>query len=110
MFFFTDGKPWKMAHPGKGQAATNIGDAAGVNDVNLVQRAYYNGHYRFHGAKVQHVVQADSIMYSFVCPICRHDSSVLHTSTMLIQLSSIFVKGDQARPGKTMLIQLSRSR
>lgn len=41
-----------MAHPGKGQAATNIADAAGVNDVNLVQRAYYNGHYRFHGAKV----------------------------------------------------------
>ncbi len=97
-----------MAHPGKGQAATNIADAAGVNDVKLVQRAYYNGHYQFHGAKVQHVVQADIIMYSFVCLIHRHVSSVLHTSMMLIQLSSIFVDGDQARPGKTVTDKVYR--
>ena len=47
---FTDGKPWKMSRPGKGEAARMITEMAGAEDVNLVQKAYYNGHYGFHGA------------------------------------------------------------
>ena len=101
--FFADGKPWKMSRPGTGQAAKHFARVAGVNDVNLVQRAYYNGHYRFHGAKVQHVVEADSIIYSFVCPIRRHDSAVLRLSSMLLQLSCLYVNGDPNRPAKTIL-------
>ena len=52
ILYFTDGKPWKLSRPGKGQAANLIAQMAGSTDVNLVQRAYYNGHYGFHGAKV----------------------------------------------------------
>ena len=55
-FFFTDGKPWKMARPGWGDAADALVRAAGGDDVNLVQQAYYNGHYGFAGGKVQHVL------------------------------------------------------
>jgi hypothetical protein len=36
-----------------------------------------NGHYGFSGAKVQHVLQADGMCYSFTCPLRRHDAMVL---------------------------------
>jgi hypothetical protein len=65
----TDGKPWKMARPGHGDAADVLVRAAGKDDVNLVQQVYYNGHYGFASAKVQHVLQADGICYSFTCPL-----------------------------------------
>jgi hypothetical protein len=52
VLFFTDGKPWNMAKPGSGDAANALIRAAGGEDVNLVQQAFYNGHYRFAGAKV----------------------------------------------------------
>jgi hypothetical protein len=45
VLFFTNGKPWKMARPGQGDAADALVRAAGGDDVNLVQQAYYNGHY-----------------------------------------------------------------
>ncbi len=46
VLFFTDGKPWKMSRPGKGQAIHKIFKYAGCGDINLMQRAYYNGHYK----------------------------------------------------------------
>jgi hypothetical protein len=52
VLFFTDGKPWRLAKPGTGDAAAALVHAAGGDDVNLVQRSYYNGHYGFSGAKV----------------------------------------------------------
>ena len=55
-YFFTDGKPWKMAKPGTGDAAAALIRAAGGDEVNQVQQAFYNGHYGFAGAKVQHVL------------------------------------------------------
>jgi hypothetical protein len=67
VLFFTDGKPWKMARPSRGDAADALVRAAGGNDINLVQQAYYNGHYGFAGAKVQYVQKADGICYSFTC-------------------------------------------
>ncbi len=36
VLFFTDGKPWKLAKPGTGHAATALVHAAGGHDVNLV--------------------------------------------------------------------------
>jgi hypothetical protein len=56
VLFFTDGKPWKMARPGRGDAADALVRAAGGDDVDPVQQAYYNGHYGFAGGKVQHVL------------------------------------------------------
>jgi hypothetical protein len=67
---FSDGKPWKMAKPGSRDAANALIRAAGGDNVNLVQQAFYNGHYGFAGAKVQHVLQADGLCYSFTCPLC----------------------------------------
>ncbi len=61
--FFADGKPWRMSHPGKGQAVRELCTAAGTDDFNLMQHAYYNGHYKYHRAKVQHVLQADGMVY-----------------------------------------------
>jgi hypothetical protein len=39
-------------------------------DLNLVQMAYYNGHYGFFGTEVQHVLQADGTCYYYTCPLC----------------------------------------
>jgi len=100
VLFFTDGKPWKMCRPGTGDAAAALAAVVGANDMNLVQRAYYNGHYGFCGAKVQHVLQADGICYSFTCPLRRHDASVLQSSSMLTMLSVLHVNNDPLRPVK----------
>jgi len=100
VLFFTDGKPWKMARPGRGEAAEALVQAAGSDDVNLVQQAYYNGHYGFSGAKVQHVLQADGICYSFTCPLRRHDAIVLQESSMLTMLSVLYINNDPLRPVK----------
>ena len=99
-FFFTDGKPWKMARPGRGDAADALVRAAGGDDVNLVQQAYYNGHYGFAGGKVQHVLQADGMCYSFTCPLHRHDAMVLQESAMLTMLSVLYVNNNPLRPVK----------
>lgn len=39
VLFFTDGKPWKMARPSRGDAADALVRAAGGNDINLVQQS-----------------------------------------------------------------------
>jgi hypothetical protein len=100
VLFFTDGKPWKMAKPGTGDAAAALVRAAGGDQVNQVQQAFYNGHYGFSGAKVQHVLQADGLCYSFTCPLRRHDAMVLQESSMLTMLSVLHVNNDPLRPVK----------
>jgi hypothetical protein len=100
ILFFTDGKPWKMCRPGTGDAAAALKAAVGANDINLVQRAYYIGHYGFCGAKVQHVLQANGICHLFTCPLRRHDASVLQTSSMLTMLSVLHVNNDPLCPVK----------
>ncbi len=102
IIFFTDGKPWKMSHPGRGRAVRQICQAAGCGDVNLMQRAFYNGHYKYHGGKVQHVVQVDGMAYSFTCPNCNHNALVLHNSSMIVMLSSVFIGADINRPAVTV--------
>jgi hypothetical protein len=76
-----------MSRPGKGQAVRELCAASGTDDFNLMQHAYYNGHYKYHWAKVQHVFQADGMVYSFTCPIRSHVTIVLQTSSMITQLS-----------------------
>jgi hypothetical protein len=88
-----------MARPGHGQAAEVLHRAVGGGNVNLVQQAYYNGHYGFCGGEVQHVLQADEMCY---CPLRGHDAMVLHSSSMVNMLSVLFVDGDPARPVKTV--------
>ena len=102
VIFFTDGKPWKMTRPGRGVTAQALLAAAGGDDINLIQQAYYNGHYGFCGAKVQHVLQADGLCYSFTCPLRRHDASVLRSSSMITMLSVLYINNDLARPVKTV--------
>ncbi len=70
----------------------------GGHDVNLVQRSYYYGHYGFAGAKVQHVLQADDMCYSFTCPLCCHDAMVLCELSMLTMLSILFANNNPLRP------------
>jgi len=100
VLFFADGKPWKLTRPGRGEAAQAVAAAVGAEDVNLIQQAYYNGHYGFCGAKVQHVLQADGICYSFTCPLRRHDAVLLHNSSMVTMLSVLYINNDPARPVK----------
>lgn len=65
-----------------------------------MQQAFYNDHYGFAGAKVQHVLQADGMCYSFTCPLRRHDAMVLRESSMLTMLSLLYVNNDPLRPVK----------
>ncbi len=102
VLFFTDGKPWKTTRPGRGETAQALVAVVGGDDINLVQQAYYNGHYGFCGAKVQHVLQADGLCYSFTCPLRRHDASVLCSNSMITMLSVLYINNDQARPAKTV--------
>jgi hypothetical protein len=59
-------------------------------------------HYGFCGGKVQHVLQADGMCYSFACPLCQHDAIVLHSSSMVNMLSVLFVDDNAVRPVKTV--------
>jgi len=67
-----DGKPWQMSQLNKGQAVRELCAATG-----MIQHAYYNGHHKYHGTKVQNVLQADGMVYSFTCPIRNHDAMEL---------------------------------
>ena len=49
-FGFIDGKAVRIQKPGRGNAAQRYAAQHGVS-VNLVQRAFYNGHYGFHGVR-----------------------------------------------------------
>jgi hypothetical protein len=88
-----------MCKPGTGDATAARAAVVGANDIYLVQRAY-DGHYGFCGAKVQHVLQANGICYSFTCPLHCHDASVLQTSSMLTMLSVLHVNNDPLCPVK----------
>jgi hypothetical protein len=67
-----------------------------------MQRTFYNGHYKYHGGKVQHVVQADGMAHSFTCPIRNHDAQVLRNSSMILMLSSVFIGGELSWPAITV--------
>ena len=71
----------------------------GEEDVNLMQKAYCNGHYGFHGVKTQQMLQADGIRMTFNDSIRRHDSVALHHSGMIPMTSHLTI-GDEGRSAK----------
>ena len=85
-FFFLDGKATKWTSPGNGAAAAAVAAANGAH-INLIQRAFYNGHYMFHGAKVQHLLALDGMLHSFAQPLRAHDSAVLAASDIEGQIA-----------------------
>ena len=99
IIFFCDGKAWKTCRPGRGKEARRIIRSIGEEDVNLMQKAYYNGHYGFHGVKMQQMLQADGIRMTFNDSIRRHDSVVLHHSGMIPMISHLTI-GDEGRKAK----------
>jgi hypothetical protein len=86
-----------------GRAVQEICLVLGAADVNLMQRAFYNGHCKYHSGKAQHVLQADEIVYIFTCPIHNHDALDLHKSTMHLMLSSPFIDGNLNWPAVTVV-------
>jgi hypothetical protein len=93
---------WRMSRPGKGHAVREICEAAGAQDVNLMQCAFYYGHYKYHGEKIQHVLQAYVMAHRFTCPICNHDALVLRNSSMFLMLSALYIDGDRNHPPVTV--------
>jgi hypothetical protein len=89
-FGFIDGKAVRFSKPGTGNAAERYAQRHGTS-VNLVQRAFYNGHYSFHGAKVQHMVQADSMLTCHTLSIRAHDQRVLNSSGLETQMAFVQV-------------------
>ena len=83
VIFFCDGKAWRACRPGRGKSARKILGAIGESDINLTQKAYYNGHYGLHGLKVQQILQGDGMRLAFQDSVRRHDSVLLHHSGML---------------------------
>ncbi len=79
-----------MSPPSRGRTVRDICAAARCADFNLC-------HYKYHGGKVQHVLQADGIAQSFMCPIQNHDALVLHTSLMIMMLSAVYIGGNLDR-------------
>jgi hypothetical protein len=90
----------KFSRAGKGKGVAALLAAAGTQDLNLMQKMYYNGHNKAHGAKVQHLLQANRIVYSWTCPLRNHDSLVLCKSVIHLMLSAVFVNNDPRRPVK----------
>jgi hypothetical protein len=64
----------------------------------LMMQAYYNGNYAFHGAKVQHFIEVDSMVIVFWEPLRVHDSRVLRNSSVEEMLSIADVGGNPALP------------
>jgi hypothetical protein len=94
--------PWRMPQSGRGRSVRDICAAAGCGHLNLMQHAYYNGHYKYHGGKLQHVLQADGMAHSFTCPIQNHDALVSRNSSMILMLSNVFISVDLNRPTVTV--------
>ena len=70
-----DGKPWLFCKPGGGQAARRMARRFNVT-VDDIQRSLYNRNYKGHGVKIQEIVFADGIKYSFGFSLRRHDNTV----------------------------------
>ena len=65
--------------------------------ANLIGVRLSTGHYGFHGAKVQHVLQADSMILVFAATIRRHDQHLMDESDMLTQMAALFIDGGPAK-------------
>lgn len=57
--------------------------------VNQIQQAFYNGHYKKHGAKIQHVILANGIVHAFPFSIREHDSRGYYKSPIEWQMQCL---------------------
>ena len=89
--FYANGKLCKMCRARRGKGACRIIASLGAQDVNLAQKAYYNGHYGFHGLKVQNMLQADGMRYTFADSLHCVDSILLHKSNLIKMISHLRV-------------------
>jgi hypothetical protein len=67
---------------------------AGTQHLNLMQQMYYNGYYKVHFAKVQHLFQADGMVNSWSCPLRNHSKS-----GVLLMLTALCVYNNCNRQG-----------
>jgi hypothetical protein len=70
--------------------------------VDMVQEAYYNGYHKFHGLRVQHIIDASSMITCFATALRDGDSKVFVESGMKLQIASLFVNGDANWPVKAV--------
>ena len=92
------GKAWQWPRPGGGGGAGRppaaAAAAAGAAPApNMVQRAFYNGNYGFHGAKVSHLFQLDGMIYCTVDSIRDHDSKCFSKSALWAQVHGVWITG-----------------
>jgi len=93
-----DGKAWQTTRPGSRSdaavdLATRIAAHRGQNfSPNFFQMAVYNGHYKAHGVKVQHMVLANGIVHAFPYSLRTHDSKVFYESPVEWQLQTLNFK------------------
>ena len=95
-----DGKAWKWSRPGEGSGAKRLLAAAiaatgAPMALNMVQRAFYNGNYGFHGAKVSHLFQLDGMIYCAVDSIRTHDSACFTKSPLNDQVHGLHINNGQ---------------
>lgn len=97
----TDGKGWHWSRPGKGMAAQELAEKIRRLNVdgftvNMIQEAFYNGHFKAHGAKVQHVVLANGMVHAFPYSIREHDSKMYFKSPIEWQMG--LIQHDDGQP------------
>lgn len=74
-----DGKAWSWSRMGSdsdgAEAFTEFMQQNGhpAYRANWLQMAFYNGHYRAHGAKIQHLVLANGMVHAFPFSVRMHD-------------------------------------
>ena len=51
LLFLYDMKVWKTCRSGRGKTACRMLNTIGEEDINLMQNAFFNGHYGFHVVK-----------------------------------------------------------
>ena len=99
--YVADGKPWPWSVPGVGKAARKFAERLGI-EASRIQRAFYNGYYGVHGARIQHLVEVSGILYSYCCSIRNHDAVLLRKSKIDSMLDCMYVNNDPNRPVRVM--------
>lgn len=93
LFTGPDGKGERTCKPGTGEAVQRLSASLNMH-VDMVQEAYYNGYHKFHGLRVQHIIDASSMITCFATALRDGDSKVFVESGMKLQIASLFVNGD----------------
>ena len=101
VFWWVDGKAVQTTRPGTGQAASALAARAGLR-ASKMQEIFYNGYYKKHGLKEQHLIQADGITIACGTSIRRGDSRIYQDSGVSRQIELLYVNNDPARPARAV--------